>query len=84
MRTRIYKGNRKANTYLYVSGYDDFNPVPDALLKLLGKLQFVMEIELSPRRQLAQVDVADVINQLSSRGYFLQLPPADHAVEKPC
>jgi len=84
MQTWVYKSNRKANTYLYVSREDDFSQVPDALTRLMGKLKFVLEVELDSKRKLAQADVAQVIQSLQDQGYFLQLPPGDEEVEKIC
>ena len=84
MQTWIYKGSRKAHTYLYVIKEQDFSAVPNALLRLLGELQPVMQVELSSKRQLAQVDVTAVIEQLQTQGYFLQLPPGTPSTEKPC
>ena len=84
MQTWIYKGSRKAHTYLYVIKERDFSAVPDALLRLLGELQLVIQVELSSKRQLAQVDVTAVIEQLQTQGYFLQLPPGTPSTDNPC
>lgn len=54
---------------------DDFSAVPEALMAMLGKLEWVMEVDLSTRRELAQVDCATLIQQIEQNGYFLQLPP---------
>ena len=83
MRTWIYKGSRKANTYLYVTGKDDFERVPESLLDLMGELQFVLQVDLHKDRTLAQVDISMVRQQLEEAGFFLQLPPGDPGL-KPC
>lgn len=72
----IYKGKRKQETYLYVTGEDRFEDVPRALLDALGELQLVMTLELTPQRPLAREDVNTVIANLRQQGYHLQLPPA--------
>lgn len=77
MHCVIYKGPRKADTYLYVEREDDFERVPASLLDLLGPLQKVMDLELSPDRRLAQADVGEVMDALRERGYYLQLPPGE-------
>jgi uncharacterized protein YcgL (UPF0745 family) len=77
LRCFIYKSLRKADTYLYVVNADDFAAVPTALRERLGRLEFVLELELSPERKLARADGAQVIAALSSQGYYLQLPPVD-------
>ena len=77
MQCTIYKGRRKQHTYLYVAGGHDLSRVPEALLQLLGKLEHVMDLELTPQRKLAQEDVAVVMRHLSEKGWYLQLPPDD-------
>lgn len=75
MQCAIYKGPKKINHYLYVEKEDDFSRVPEALLELLGDLQLVIALELSPERQLAQADVTQVMKQLKEQGYYFQMPP---------
>ena len=84
MRTWVYKGNKKANTYLFVSKENDFSMVPDALLHLLGQLQFVLDVELHEDRKLALADTKEVMQHLDAQGFYLQLPPGDHQPEKVC
>jgi uncharacterized protein YcgL (UPF0745 family) len=75
MQCAIYKGPKKINHYLYVEKEDDFSRVPKALLELLGDLQLVIALELSPKRKLAQADVMQVMKQLKEQGYYFQMPP---------
>lgn len=82
MHTWIYKGLRKENTYLYLTAKDDFARVPKSLLDLLGKLDFVLDIKLTKARHLVQADVEEVMRQLETEGYYLQLPPGDYALER--
>jgi uncharacterized protein YcgL (UPF0745 family) len=74
----IYKGTKRPDDYLYVEKEDDFSRTPQALLDLMGKLQFVISLELSADRQLAQADVHQVMRQLTEQGYYLQMPPKVH------
>jgi len=60
---------------LYVTNKDDFSKVPDALFNHLGKLEFVMDLVLSPERKLAREDAGKVIESLKEQGFFIQLPP---------
>ena len=76
----IYKSLRKADAYLYVVEAGDFSSVPATLREMLGRLEYVMELQLVPERKLARADAAGVINALSAQGYYLQLPPADAAL----
>ncbi len=77
MRCAIYKSYRKSNTYLYVEKENDFTRVPAGLMALLGRLELVMTLELTPQRKLAQADPAEVCEQLRTQGYYLQLPPSE-------
>lgn len=79
MQCAIYKSNKKADTYLYVQEEGDFSRVPPDLLSLLGRLDLVMTLELTPDRTLARADPEQVRQQLETPGYYLQLPPSDVA-----
>lgn len=79
MQCAIYKSNEKAETYLYVLEEGNFSRVPQDLLHLLGRLDLVMTLELTPDRTLARADPEQVRQQLEIRGYYLQLPPSDAA-----
>lgn len=71
----IYKSSRKDEMYLYLSEEEGFDQIPDELRKTFGELIFVMELELSEERELARVDVSEVIKSLNDEGFFLQMPP---------
>jgi uncharacterized protein YcgL (UPF0745 family) len=77
MKCWIYKSMRRPDHYLYSDRADDLPQVPAALHALLGPLDFVMELELSPARRLAQADVETVLAALRDQGYYLQMPPRD-------
>jgi len=71
----IYKSLKKDELYLYLDKKDDFSSIPETLFKSLGRLQFVMELQLSPERKLAREDVTKVIASLENKGFFVQMPP---------
>jgi len=71
----VYKSHKKVDTYLYVEPDQEFERVPQALLDMLGKLEFVMDVDLEKRDRLAQADLQQVKAALVEQGYFLQLPP---------
>jgi len=75
MQCFIYKSQKKDQLYLYLNKRDDFSAIPADLLKNLGQLSFVMELQLSPERKLAREDVNKVMSSIASRGFFIQLPP---------
>jgi len=76
MLCEIYKGNKKAEMYLYVPLEKGLKDVPETLLQSFGELELVMKLELSESRKLARVDVATVIEDLQQKGFYLQVPPA--------
>lgn len=71
----IYKSLKKEELYLYLDKKDDFSALPEALLQSVGRLEFVMELELTPERKLAREDSAKVLAGLTEKGFFLQMPP---------
>lgn len=75
MQCFIYKSLKKDELYLYVNHKDDFSAVPEALFKSMGRLSFVMELELTPQRKLARENPEKVMASLQSKGFFVQLPP---------
>ena len=71
----VYKSLKKSDTYLFVKDKDDFQEVPAALQQMLGRLEFIMEVDLAKRKKLAQADCEQVRQQLQQQGFYLQLPP---------
>ena len=71
----IYKSLKKEHLYLYVDKKDDFSKVPEALFNSFGKMEFVMDLELTPERKLAKEDAEKVLTSLKEKGFFVQLPP---------
>jgi len=75
MQCFIYKSLKKDYLYLYLVNKDDFSKVPEELLSNFGKLEFVMDIELSAERKLAREDPQKIIECLKHQEFFVQLPP---------
>lgn len=75
IRCWIYKSPRKNEMYLYLPEKDKFSDLPTALVGQFGTPQFVMELELDPERKLARADAKQVISDLESQGFHLQMPP---------
>ncbi|GJL81096.1 MAG: YcgL domain-containing protein [marine bacterium B5-7] len=76
MHCDIYKSSRKTDTYLFVEQNAEIGDLPASLVELLGNLEHVMALELHPQRILAQADATDVIKNINSNGYYVQMPPA--------
>lgn len=75
MQCTVYKSLRQFDYFLYVLTADEFSRVPGGLQQLLGKLEKIMDLELHANRRLAQADVAEVMRQIDTQGYYLQMPP---------
>jgi uncharacterized protein YcgL (UPF0745 family) len=75
MHAFVYKSLRKADTYVYLAGREDFDRLPAPIRTELGELQFVLEVALEPGRRLAIEDAAVVRGNLALRGFHLQMPP---------
>jgi hypothetical protein len=71
----IYKSLKKTDSYLYVEKTDDFSKVPEALMKMFGRPQLVMTIDLDKREKLGIADLEKVKQELVDNGFYLQLPP---------
>lgn len=71
----VYKSLKKEGLYLYLDKKDDFSALPEALLQNTGRLEFVMEMELTSERKLAREDSVKVLAGLQEKGFFVQLPP---------
>ena len=84
MNTWIYKGRRKPDTYIYVAAKNDFSAVPDAILGIMGEMEFVLEVDLAARQKLAQADIETVRENLQNQGFYIQMPPGDKEPEKVC
>jgi uncharacterized protein YcgL (UPF0745 family) len=75
MQCSVYKSLRQFDYFLFVRAADEFARVPEGLMRLLGEMHKVMDLDLHPQRSLAQADVREVMRQIETQGYFLQMPP---------
>ena len=72
---KVYRSDRKTDTYLYLAADKAFDELPETLRRTFGEPAFVMDLLLTPDRKLARVDVARVLEDLEEQGFSLQLPP---------
>ena len=77
MNCFVYKSLKKDDTYIFIPRQDDFSDIPELLIKSLGDIEQVMELELTPDRELARVTASEVMKNIDSQGFHLQMPPAD-------
>lgn len=73
----VYRCSKQVEMYLYLR--PDLKPesLPPELLKRMGLLTHVMDIDLA-QRKLARVDNDKVIEKLREPGYYIQMPPSGH------
>ena len=74
---KVYKGARKPDSYLYVDFSEELARVPEALLNQFGDMVEVMSLKLDADRRLARADAGEVLEQIDSNGFYLQLQPPD-------
>jgi len=75
MNCFVYRSNNKPGMYLYLKEKDDFDEVPDSLIKLLGDIDFTFEFDLASDRKLVRAEAKEVLRIMQENGYFLQMPP---------
>lgn len=75
MKCSVVRSSQKDYTYLYLREGQEWSDLPDTLTRIFGEPEFVLELELTPERTLANEDVIQVMANLEEQGYHLQLPP---------
>ncbi|WOJ94253.1 YcgL domain-containing protein [Congregibacter variabilis] len=62
--------------YLYVKREEGLSRVPESLLSVFGSPESALVMVLEPHRKLAMADAATVLDDLESKGFYVQMPPA--------
>ena len=75
MNCFVYRSNNKPGLYLYLKEKDNFNKVPESLIRLLGEMKFSFEFDLGRSRKLVRAEAKEVLRIMKENGYFLQMPP---------
>ncbi|HED34472.1 MAG TPA: YcgL domain-containing protein [Gammaproteobacteria bacterium] len=76
MNCYIYRCSAKQDMYIYLAEEDNFDAIDEELRSRLGELSFTMPLQLTPQTTLAKEDPEQVIVNLQSTGFHLQLPGA--------
>ncbi|WP_144394065.1 YcgL domain-containing protein [Pleionea sediminis] len=74
----VYRSPKKDEMYLYLTQRDQFDVVPEALLKVFGEPEFALQVNLAKRDKLARENIEDVKAKLKDEGFYLQMPPSIH------
>ena len=75
MNCQIFRSKKKDETYLFLAADQPFEELPEKLRATFGEPVYVMALKLFSESKLARVETQSVLESLSERGYFLQLPP---------
>lgn len=75
--SQIYRSKKEEGMYLYVKKEEGLTRVPEDLLKLFGKPEPAMVLVLTPEKKLAHAKIENVLVDLETKGFYLQLPPRD-------
>ena len=70
----VYRSRQQYDMYLYVAKKDNFEAIPEELMKKFGTAEFALDFELTPERNLARADTSEVIKALEENGFYLQMP----------
>ncbi|PWK49221.1 YcgL domain-containing protein [Pleionea mediterranea] len=76
MLTFVYRSPKRSEMYLYLMERDNFDAVPESLLKAFGTPEFALHVNLEKRETLARENINEVRQQLKEQGFFLQMPPS--------
>lgn len=81
MFCQVYRSGKKPETYVYLPLDGDVENLPKEMSKVLAPFESVMTIDLAKREKLARAKVAEVIEALNDKGFYLQMPPPPGAAE---
>jgi len=77
MLCAVYKTRKKEGMYLYLPKKDNFADVPEPLMEMFGRPELVTILALDKRERLGLVDKQKLIDELSEKGFYLQMPPKE-------
>jgi len=71
----IYRCGAKPDMYIYLAEENDFDCIDKSIKKSLGELTFALTLELNKNTKLVKEDPLQVIANLQTQKFHLQLPP---------
>lgn len=74
MECQIYKGKRKQEHYLFMPAESSLEDIPEHILEMLGEIQHVMNIDITPATHLAQSKPEAILEMIEEKGFYIQLP----------
>ncbi len=86
MHCYVYKGEKKDDHFVYLNKELNIEQpeqcLPTAIIELLGSLSLVLDFELTAERKLPQAEATQVLNDIQSQGFYLQMPKKDMRAEE--
>ena len=83
MNCSVFRSPRRESTYLYLPEGACFADLPLELRTAFGRPELVLELELTPDRRLATESPREVLDNLRTQGFHLQLPPGEEGGDFP-
>ena len=71
----VWSSPKKEEMYLYTDRLEGLKRVPEELLAMFGTPKEVMGLPLSEDKKLGRADAKKVLNEILTKGFYLQLPP---------
>ncbi|WP_396587072.1 YcgL domain-containing protein [Bermanella sp. R86510] len=71
----VWASPKKEEMYLYTNRQEGLKRVPKDLLAMFGTPKEVMGLPLSADKKLGRADAAEVLDEIKTKGYYLQMPP---------
>lgn len=74
MTCYVYRSSVREGLYVWLADEAGLETLPEPVRRQLGRPELAMTLELDEHRRLGQEDAREVLDQLESRGFHLQLP----------
>ncbi len=71
----VYKSKKVADIYIFVDRDYDVDELPIELRTRLGVLSVALELEMEPSTTFQRTTACEVVRNLDSQGFHIQLPP---------
>ncbi|KZX86019.1 hypothetical protein A3715_27430, partial [Oleiphilus sp. HI0009] len=68
----VYKSSKRAEMYLYVDRSQDVSKLPEALMQAFGTPTKVLDLILTPEKELARADASTVLEAIAEKEFYLQ------------
>lgn len=74
MKCFVYRSSKKDGLYVYLSDPEAITTLPEPVMNQLGTPEPALTFELTPDRKLGSEDANEVLSNLETQGFHLQMP----------